>query len=56
MAKYVFQLSRSIKDDANGIDDWAEYERKPSHIKPLEGKLVIEYDNVIPRLKTRDAM
>lgn len=58
MAKYVFQLRRGWKEtDANGNitrDDWAEYEKQENHIKPLEGELVLEYDNGIPRLKIGD--
>jgi hypothetical protein len=49
--KYVFQLRRGWKDDATGRDDWASYETREDHIKPLEGELVLEYDNGIPRLK-----
>ena len=51
MAKYIFQLRRGIKDDALGRDDWANYETQTNRIKPLEGELVLEYDNGIPRLK-----
>lgn len=55
MAKYLFQLRRGWKEvDENGNiirDDWAEYEEKENHMKPLEGELVLEYDNGIPRLK-----
>lgn len=53
--KYVFQLRRGWKTtDANGAitrDDWAEYEAQENHMKPLEGELVLEYDNGVPRLK-----
>ena len=55
MAKYIFQLRRGTKiSDADGNiirDDWADYETQEGHIKPLEGELVLEYDNGIPRLK-----
>lgn len=61
MAKYISQLRRGWKGiDKNGnttyadgtpVDDWAKYEEDPNHTKPLEGELVIEYDNGIPRLK-----
>lgn len=58
MAKYVFRLRRGQKvTDSDGNvtrDDWAEYEAKDSHIMPLEGELVLEYDNGIPRLKIGD--
>jgi hypothetical protein len=60
MAKYIFQLRRGQKiTDADGNtirDDWAEYEAKENHIKPLEGELVLEYDNGIPRLKIGDGI
>ena len=53
--KYIFQLRRGEKktDSAGNItrNDWAEYEATEGHIKPLEGELVLEYDNGIPRLK-----
>ena len=48
------QLRRGHKDDTR--DDWAEYEAKEDHIKPLEGELVIEYDHGIPRLKIGDGV
>lgn len=51
MAKYIFQLRRGIKDDATGRDDWKNYETQTDRIIPLEGELVLEYDNGIPRLK-----
>ena len=54
MAKYLFQLRRGWKDDAIGRNDWAAYEDKLDHVKPLEGELVLEYDNGIPRLKIGD--
>ena len=60
MSRYVFRLRRGTKTtDANGNiirDDWATYEDKPDHIKPLEGELVLEYDNGIPRLKIGDGI
>ena len=59
-SKYIFQLRRGWKTmDANGNitrDDWAEYENKENHMKPLEGELVLEYDNGIPRLKIGDGI
>lgn len=51
MAKHVFKLRRGVKDDITGRNDWADYEKQEVHIKPLEGELVLEYDNGIPRLK-----
>ena len=54
MARYIHQLRRGWKDDATGRNDWLEDENKPDHIKPLEGELVLEYDNGIPRLKIGD--
>lgn len=52
---YIFQLRRGWKttDESGNIirDDWATYEAKADHMKPLEGELVLEYDNGIPRLK-----
>lgn len=56
MAKYVCQLRRGIKDDLTGRDDWTTYEAQAGHIKPLEGELVLEYDNGIPRLKIGDGI
>ena len=56
MARYIQQLRRGWKDDATGRNDWAEYEAKENHIKPLEGELVLEYDNGIPRLKIGDGI
>lgn len=50
MAKYIFQLRRGTKND------WAEYEDQPGHIAPLEGELVLEYDNGVPRLKIGDGV
>ena len=59
-SKYIFQLRRGWKEtdvDGNVIrDDWAEYESKENHMKPLEGELVLEYDNGIPRLKIGDGI
>ena len=52
--KYIFQLRRGWKDNIR--DDWAEYEAQEDHIKPLEGELVLEYDNGIPRLKIGDGV
>lgn len=54
--KYIFQLRRGWKDSAEGRDDWATYEDNPNHVKPLEGELVLEYDNGIPRLKIGDGI
>ena len=51
MAKYISQLRRGVKDDTTGRNDWAEYEAQENHLIPLEGELVLEYDNGIPRLK-----
>lgn len=56
MARYIQQLRRGWKDDATGRNDWAEYEAKENHVKPLEGELVLEYDNGIPRLKIGDGV
>ena len=54
MSRHVFQLRRGWKNDAQ--NDWAEYEKTAGHIKPLEGELVLEYDNGIPRLKIGDGV
>lgn len=54
MARYIQQLRRGWKDDSVGRNDWAEYEVQENHVKPLEGELVLEYDNGIPRLKIGD--
>ena len=54
--RHVFQLRRGWKDDSTGRNDWAEYEAQAVHIKPLEGELVLEYDNGIPRLKIGDGV
>jgi hypothetical protein len=51
MSQYISQMRRGVKDDSIGRDDWAEYEKQPNHMMPLEGELVLEYDNGIPRLK-----
>jgi hypothetical protein len=61
MAKYVCQLRRGWKWDVDPLtgksrDDWAEYESQENHIKPLEGELVLEYDNGVPRLKIGDGI
>lgn len=60
MAKYIFQLRRGWKEtDTDGNitrDDWSDYEDQDNHIKPLEGELVLEYDNGIPRLKIGDGV
>ena len=56
MARYIQQLRRGWKDDATGRDDWALYETQEDHVKPLEGELVLEYDNGIPRLKIGDGV
>lgn len=59
--KYVAQLRRGWKYNINpetGLprDDWAEYEKKEGHRKPVPGELVLEYDNGIPRLKIGDGI
>lgn len=54
--KYIFQLRRGWKDDSAGRDDWATYEATDGHVKPLEGELVLEYDNGVPRLKIGDGV
>lgn len=51
MSQYISQMRRGVKDDSIGRDDWAEYEKQPNYMMPLEGELVLEYDNGIPRLK-----
>ena len=66
MAKYLFRLRRGWKgvdkngnttyDDGTPVDDWAKYETDPDHTKPLEGELVLEYDNGVPRLKIGDGV
>ena len=56
MARYIQQLRRGWKDDSTGRNDWAEYEAKENHILPLEGELVLEYDNGVPRLKIGDGV
>lgn len=54
MAKFIYQLRRGWKDDTR--NDWAEYEAKADHVKPLEGELVLEYDYGMPRLKIGDGV
>lgn len=54
--KYIFPLRRGRKDSGTGRNDWVEYEMQPNHIPPLEGELVLEYDNGIPRLKIGDGI
>ena len=54
MSKHIFQLRRGWKE--GNTDDWATYETQENHIKPLEGELVLEYDNGIPRLKIGDGI
>ena len=49
--KYSFQLRRGVKDDTIGRDDWANYNSPNGAHIPLEGELVLEYDNGVPRLK-----
>jgi hypothetical protein len=56
MAKHISRLRRGIKDDLTGRNDWATYEAQAVHVKPLEGELVLEYDNGIPRLKIGDGV
>ena len=60
MSKYIFQLRRGwkITDSEGNIvqDDWATYEAMEGHMRPLEGELVLEYDNGVPRLKIGDGM
>lgn len=61
MSKYIFQLRRGWKYDQDPTtgaprDDWAEYETKHDHIKPLAGELVLEYYNDVPRLKIGDGI
>ena len=59
MARYIQQLRRGWKWDSDpdtGLprDDWKDYEEQADHQKPLEGELVLEYDNGVPRLKIGD--
>ena len=54
--RYITQLRRGWKDSASGRDDWATYEAMSDHKLPLEGELVLEYDNGIPRLKIGDGV
>lgn len=61
MAKYIVPLRRGKKEtSADGTiirDDWAKYtELEPEEAIPLEGELVLEYDNGIPRLKIGDGV
>lgn len=61
MVRYIFQLRRGKKEtDETGIvtrDDWAQYTAdKPDESIPLEGELVLEYDNGLPRLKIGDGV
>lgn len=62
MPKYIFQLRRGWKYDSDPKtgqprDDWEKYtEEKPDEAIPLEGELVLEYDNGIPRLKIGDGI
>lgn len=61
MSKYILQLRRGWKWDVDPTtgdsrDDWATYETRADHIKPLEGELVLEYDNGVPRLKIGDGV
>lgn len=61
MVRYIFQLRRGRKEtDKTGTvtrDDWAKYTaEKPDEAIPLEGELVLEYDNGIPRLKIGDGI
>lgn len=54
MSKYLMRLRRGWKDATR--NDWADYEAKEDHVKPLEGELVLEYDYGIPRLKIGDGV
>ena len=58
MSQYISRLRRGWKEtDENGTvtrDDWADYEATEGHMMPLDGELVVEYDNGIPRLKIGD--
>jgi hypothetical protein len=56
MSQYISQMRRGIKDDSIGRDDWVQYEAQANHMKPLDGELVLEYDNGIPRLKIGDGV
>lgn len=60
MSKYVVSLRRGYKIiSSNGVttrDDWVDYEKREDHVRPLEGELVIEYVNGIPRLKIGDGI
>ncbi len=49
MARYITQLRRGTKEQ------WQDYERThPIESKPLDGELVVEFDNGVPRLKIGD--
>lgn len=50
MAKYITQLRRGTKQE------WINYESQSDHLKPLEGELVLEFDNCIPRIKIGDGI
>lgn len=51
MAKYIVQLRRGTKEQWTAYED---NEKTREESKPLEGELVVEYDNGIPRLKIGD--
>lgn len=57
---YIQPLRRGWKTiNENGVtvrDDWADYEKEPTHIAPIEGELVVEYYNGIPRFKLGDGI
>lgn len=59
--KYIVQPRRGRKETSDDgtvtRDDWAKYTAEhPEEAIPLEGELVIEYDNGIPRLKIGDGV
>lgn len=61
MAKiYVHPLRRGWKitdvDGKTTQNDWEDYEKDAEHVKPIEGELVLEYDNGLPRLKIGDGV
>jgi hypothetical protein len=74
MANYIFQLRQGTRYvDKNGAtllkpdgtpvrDDWSTYTAQEGHLDPLEGELVLEYEEVretgkkIPRLKIGDGI
>jgi hypothetical protein len=74
MANYIFQLRQGTRYvDENGAtllkpdgtpvrDDWTTYTAQEGHLDPLEGELVLEYEEVretgkkIPRLKIGDGI